>query len=97
MNYEIVVIGVDGTTRPVGSVWWEMDSGKWGYQSNDPDVTEILRRIGEQGYAEERRSIESGDSIAEVVVPITAREAGFISAVEDALVSANVVELREIK
>ena len=97
MNYEIVVIGVDETTRPVGLVWWEMDSGKWGFKSDDPDVTDILRRVAERGHAEQWYSVEAKGSIGDAIMPVTAQEEGFVRALEDALVQANVVELREVK
>ena len=71
MNYEIVVIGIDETTRPVGLVWWEMDSGKWGFKSDDPNVTDILRRVAERGHAEQWYSVEANGSIGDAIMPVT--------------------------
>ena len=94
MRYEIHVVDREGNVTVAGQLWIDPATAKWGFRSNDPNVTEILRRIRERGYAEQRYSIEVGDTIGEAVHRVTACDEPFLASVGDELSAANVVDLK---
>ena len=89
--YDVVIVG----PRVVGTVYHDLDTGRWGFKlGKAPEVSRALRRVNERGGAQHRVAVPSEGLDGDGLVTVDSRDDRFIKALEDELVGVGVVNLR---